>query len=146
MDLGGSARSKQSGSPLAAIALTLALVVALIGAVWFVSNAGLVGGTAAKPVGDRSYDAIEAQRGAIERLVTVTSQTLARSQAAAQYDVSRLSFSMAPGTFQPGKAADDQVLAPVAVPLSPTSGTFHPGKAADDQVLAPVDRPGVSGP
>ena len=49
IDLGGSAQSKQGG-PWPAIALTLALVLAMIGAVWFASNAGLVGGTAAKPV------------------------------------------------------------------------------------------------
>ncbi len=64
IDLGGSAQSKQGGSPWAAIAATLALVLAMMGAVWFASNAGLVGGTAAKPVEDRSYDQIEAHRGA----------------------------------------------------------------------------------
>ena len=64
IDLGGSAQSKQGGSPWAAFALTMALALAMIGAVWFASNAGLVGGTAAKPVADRAYDQIEAQRGA----------------------------------------------------------------------------------
>jgi hypothetical protein len=63
INLGGSAQSKQVRL-WPAIALTLALVLATIGAVWFASNAGLVGGTAAKPVADRSYDQIEAQRGA----------------------------------------------------------------------------------
>ena len=33
-------------------------------AVWFASSAGFVGGTTAKPAADRSFDAIEAQRGA----------------------------------------------------------------------------------
>jgi hypothetical protein len=146
MDLGGSARGKQSGSPWPAIALTLAVVVAVIGAVWFASTVGIVGGTGAKPVADRSYDAIEAQRGAItlsgdrgydpieaergfvtssvdrgydpiERLRIASGQALT----ATQYNVSRLAFSMA-------------------------SGTSDPGKAADDLVIAPVDRPGVSGP
>jgi hypothetical protein len=128
MDLGGNAHEKQSGSPWPAIALTLTVVVAVIGAVWFASTIGIVGGTGAKPVADRSYDAIEAQRGAItlsgdrgydpiERLRIATGQALA----ATQYNVSRLPFSMA-------------------------SSTSQPGKAADDLVIAPVDRPGVSGP
>src|SRR4029079_12918622 len=49
INLGGSAQSKQGGL-WPAIALTLALLLAMVGAVWFASNAGLVGGTAAKPV------------------------------------------------------------------------------------------------
>ena len=61
--VGGSAQTRQSGSPWAAIALALAVVVAAIAGVWLASSAGLVGGTA-KPA-DRSYDQIEAQRGAI---------------------------------------------------------------------------------
>ena len=130
MDLGGSAQRKQSGSPWPAIALTLAVVVAMIGAVGLASNAGLVGGTAAKPVADGSYDAIEAQRGVITAGTfhpgkvaddLVLAPTLATSQAATQYSVSRLAFGI-------------------------TAGTFHPGKAADDQVVAPINRPGVSGP
>ena len=62
--VGGSAQTKQSGSPWAAIALAAAVVVATIAGVWLASSAGLVGGTA-KPAADRSYDQIEAQRGAI---------------------------------------------------------------------------------
>ena len=62
--VGGSAQTKQSGSPWAAIALAVAVVVATIAGVWLASSAGLVGGTA-KPAADRSYDQIEAQRGAI---------------------------------------------------------------------------------
>ena len=62
IDLGGSAQSKQGGSPWAAIALTAAVVATLAG-VWLASSAGRVG--TAKPAADRSYDQIEAQRGAI---------------------------------------------------------------------------------
>ena len=62
--VGGSAQTKQSGSPWPAIALAAAVVVATIAGVWLASSAGLVGGTA-KPAADRSYDQIEAQRGAI---------------------------------------------------------------------------------
>ena len=65
MDLGRNARTTQSGSRFPAAMLTLAVVVATIAAVWFASSAGLIGGTTAKPVADRSYDSIEAQRGVI---------------------------------------------------------------------------------
>ena len=44
--VGGSAQTKQSGSPWPAIALTVAVVVATIAGVWLASSAGLVGGTA----------------------------------------------------------------------------------------------------
>ena len=72
--VGGSAQTKQSGSPWPAIALAVAVVVAMIAGVWLASSAGLVGGTA-KPAADRSFDQIEAQRGAI-------TQSLDRSRAA----------------------------------------------------------------
>jgi hypothetical protein len=65
MDLGRNAQTKQSGSRFPAVLLTLAVVVATIAAVWFASSAGLIRGTATKPAADRSYDPIEAQRGAI---------------------------------------------------------------------------------
>jgi hypothetical protein len=65
MHLGRNAQTKQSGSRFPAILLTLAVVVATIAAVWFASSAGLIRGTATKPAADRSYDPIEAQRGAI---------------------------------------------------------------------------------
>jgi len=158
MDLGGSAQSKQSGSRWAAIALTVAVVVAIIGAVGFASSAGLIGGTAAKPAADRAYDAIEAQRGAVTLstdaylnaiLDKAHATPYARGAALStdKYLNSILDRAHAtPFVVHPGKAADDLVFAPVAVPLSPTSGTFHAGKAADDQVLAPVNLPGVSGP
>ena len=63
--VGGSAQTKQSGSPWAMIALAVAVAVATIAGVWLASSAGLVGGTA-KPAADRSMDQIEAQRGAID--------------------------------------------------------------------------------
>ena len=77
MDLGGSAQTRQSGSPWLAVALILAVAVATIGAAWFASSAGLANGTA-KPASvtyvnryglpsaaDRSYDQIETQPGRI---------------------------------------------------------------------------------
>jgi hypothetical protein len=75
--LGGSAQTKQNGTPRPAIVLALALAVAAIAGVWFASNAGLNGDTA-KPESvtyvnrygpptavDRSYDQIEAQHGMV---------------------------------------------------------------------------------
>jgi hypothetical protein len=56
---GGSAHTKESGSPWPAIALTVAVVVALVEGAWLASSAGLVGGTT-KPAADRSIDASRA--------------------------------------------------------------------------------------
>jgi DNA/RNA endonuclease G (NUC1) len=53
--VGGSAQTKQSGSPWPAIALAVAVIVATIAGVWLASSAGLIGGTA-KPVANQSYD------------------------------------------------------------------------------------------
>jgi hypothetical protein len=65
MDLGGKARTRQGGGRWLTTMLALAVVVATISAIWFASRAGVVGGTATKPAVDRSFDQIEAQRGAI---------------------------------------------------------------------------------
>jgi len=65
MDLGESARTKPSGRRWPVVVLTLVVVLAAIAAVGFASSAGLVGGTSVKPAADRSYDAIEAHRGAV---------------------------------------------------------------------------------
>ena len=53
--VGGSAQTKQGGSPWPAIALVIAVVVATIAGVWLASSTGLVGGTA-KPAADGRYD------------------------------------------------------------------------------------------
>ncbi len=52
---GGSAQTKQGGSPWPAIALTIAVIVATVAGVWLASSAGLVRGTA-KPAAGQSYD------------------------------------------------------------------------------------------
>jgi hypothetical protein len=62
MDLGGNARTKQGGSRLPAVMLALAVVLAAIAAVWFATRAGVAPGTATRPIDDRSFDRIEAQR------------------------------------------------------------------------------------
>jgi len=65
MDLGRNVQARQSGGRLPAVLLAIAVVVAAIAAVVFASRAGIVGGTATTPAADRSFDQIEAQRGAI---------------------------------------------------------------------------------
>ena len=155
--VGGSAQTKQSGSPWAAIALAAAVVVATIAGVWLASSAGLVGGTA-KPAADRSYDQIEAQRGAItlsggssqayaERLNGILDGAHAAPYVAAAVtltgDDSRVlneKFSL----FDRAHAAP-YVGAAVTPQPSATSGTFHPGQPAD-QVTAPAKRDRVGGP
>src|SRR5215510_3820182 len=64
MDLGQNVQAKPNGNPWPLLGLAVA-VVAIIAAVWFASSAGLVGGQLAAKPADRSYDAIEAQRGAM---------------------------------------------------------------------------------
>ena len=145
IDLGGSAQSKQGGSPWAAIALTLALVVAMIGAVWFASNAGLVGGTA-KPGDDRSYDQIEAQRGAVTLSSDVYLNGILDRAHATPYvgGAATVPLSATSGTFHATPVAGAATLPPSAtsgtfhatpvaggaatLPPSATSGTFHAGK------------------
>jgi hypothetical protein len=155
--VGGSAQTKQSGRPWPAIALTLAVVVAMIGAVWFATSAGLAGGTA-KPVADRSYDQIEAQRGAF-------APTGDRSLAFDQYlngildGAHATPYVGAVVLSSHAKRALDRYLngildgahatpyagETVSLPFSATSGTFHPGRPAD-HVTAPATRDQVGGP
>ena len=167
--VGGSAQTKQSGSPWAAIALAAAVVVATIAGVWLASSAGLVGGTA-KPAADRSYDQIEAQRGAItlsggssqaydERLNGILDGAHAAPYVAAAVtltgDDSRASTRSSvssTGRMQRRRGAGHASSATSgtfhpALPIQPsaTSGTFHPGKPAD-QVMAPAKRDRVGGP
>ena len=172
INLGGSAQSKQGGSPWAALALSLGLVLAMVGAAWFASNASLVGGTAAKPAADRSYDQIEAQRGAaavsaavpIEDRAEYLNGVLDRAHAAQYAGGAALStdkylngiLDRAHAAPYAGGAdavpasptsgtfhATPLVVSPAAVPASPTSGTFHAGK---DQLMAEAKRDRVGGP
>lgn len=53
--VGGSAQTKQSGSPWPAMALIVAVLIATIAGVWLASSAGRVGGTAT-PAANLSYD------------------------------------------------------------------------------------------
>ena len=53
--MGGSAQTKQGGSPWPAIALAIAVIVATVAGVWLASSAGLVRGTA-KPAAGQAYD------------------------------------------------------------------------------------------
>ena len=103
--LGGSAQSKQGGL-WPAIALTLALVLAMIGAVWFASNADLVGGTAAKPVADRTPYAGAAALSTDEYLNGILDRAHATPYAGA---AAALPVSSTSGTFHPG---NDQLMAP----------------------------------
>ena len=152
--VGGSAQTKQSGSPLAMIALAVAVVVATIAGVWLASSAGLVGGTA-KPAADRSMDQIEAQRGAIalsggssqaydERLNGILDGAHAAPYAAAvtlsSHDIRALNARL--NAILDGAHATPYVGDAPGLPFSATSGTFHPGKPADQ----PATRDRVGGP
>jgi hypothetical protein len=148
MDLGGSARAKQSGSRWPVAALTLVVVVvATIAAVWFASSAGLVGGTSAKPAADRSYDAIEAQRGTVvlssersQYLNGILDRAHATPYAGGAVTLSSERSQYLNGILDRAHAtpyAGDGAIA--------TSGTFHPGKEAD-QLMPQAKRDRVGGP
>lgn len=177
IDLGTqrNAKTGSGGSRWQAVGLILVGAVAAIGIVWFASSAGLVGGTAAKPAADRSYDAIEAQRGA----VTLSSD---RSRALDAYLTGILDRAHAtPYAGEAVTLSGDEYLngildrahaTPYAVTMSydaylngildgahatpyageaaqlpfiATSGTFHPSKDAAQQ-LAQGTRDRVGGP
>jgi hypothetical protein len=169
--VGGSAQTKPSGSPWPAVALAIAVAVATIAGVWLASSASHVGG-AAKPAADRSYDQIEAQRGAVVLSSNSTSAEyldgiLDRAHATPYVGPVVLSshqlrglnaylngiLDRAHATPYAGDApglpfsATSGTFHPgkPAEPLSATSGTFHPGKPAD-QVMAPATRDRVGGP
>ena len=153
--VGGSAQTKQSGSSWPALALAVAVAVAAITGVWLASSAGLLGGTV-KPAADRSYDQIEAQRGAV---------VLSSDSSRAEYLSGILDRAHAAPYVGPVVLSSHQIRAlnaylngildaaharPYAgdapgLPFSATSGTFHPGKPAD-QVVAPATRDRVGGP
>jgi len=65
MDLGRKTQARPGGTRLPAVMLALAAIVATIAVAWFVTKPGVQAGTAATPAADRSFDQIEAQRGAI---------------------------------------------------------------------------------
>ena len=126
IDLGGSAQTKRSGSLWPVIALTLGLVLAMIGAVWFASNAGRAAGTVAKPGADRSYDQIEAQRAAI----TVSTDPylnaiLDKAHATPYVDGPALSTDEYLNTILDRAHATPFSVGAATVQLSATSGTFH---------------------
>jgi hypothetical protein len=163
MELGGNARARQGGGRWPLVAWTLIVVVATIAAVWFASSAGLVGGTSAKPAADRSYDAIEAQRGAIVLSTdrdAYLNDILDRAHAA-PYAGTAVTLSSERSQYlngildrahaapyagvvvHPGKEADQLMVQTNTAPLiSTTSGTFHPGK---DQLVTQLKRDRVGG-
>jgi len=69
MDLGQNAKAARGGNPWLALAAIVAIMAATVGAIWFTSGAGLTTSSAlaARPAADRSYDQIEAFRGAVVR-------------------------------------------------------------------------------
>jgi len=148
--VGGSAQTKQSGSELATIALAVAVVVATIVGVWLASSASRVGST--KPAADRSYDQIEAQRGAItlaggssqayaEKLNNILDGAHAAPYAAAAVTLTGNDSRVLNEKFSLFERARATAAGPaVTLPLSATSGTFHPGKVADDQVMTQPKR------
>jgi hypothetical protein len=144
--VGGSAQTKQSGTPWAAIALTFAVVVAAIAGVWLASSTSLLGGTA-KPAADRSYDQIEAQRGAIVLSGDYNAYLdgVLDGAHAAPYAGSAAALDERLNSILDGAHATPYAGDAAKLPLSATSGTFHPGKDAN-QVMSQSKRDFVGGP
>jgi hypothetical protein len=155
MELGGNARAKQGGGRWPLVVWTLIVVVATIAAVWFASSAGLVGGTSAKPAADRSYDAIEAQRGAITLssdrnayLNDILDRAHAAPYAGTAVTLSDERSQYLNGILDRAHATPYvgvAVQANTAPHISATSGTFLPGEEAD-QLMTQFKRDRVGGP
>jgi|SRR3954468_1266171 len=140
--MGGAAQTKQSGRLWLAIGLSVAVVVATAGAVLLASSASLVRGTAI-PAADRSYDQIEAQRGAI----TVSNDTaldgiLDGAHAAPYVAGTALSTDAYLNNILNRAHVKPYVSDAAAPAFSSTSGTFHPG---GPQPAAPVKRDRIGG-
>ena len=169
IDLGRRQQAKPAfgGSRLPVVILIVAIAVATVAAVWFATSAGN-GTLGAKPAVDRSYDQIEAQRGAavqtssgttyeqflsqhdIAGLTTEASAAATYEQFLAQHDIAGLSFQPSTGaSYEQFLAQHDIARLPFQMtsgvrPM--TSGTFHVNSAADPAVSTPVTRDRVGGP
>ena len=151
LDLGRQAKPSSSRNPWQA---ALAIVaIAAVAVVYLATAFSLTSGNlAAKPVGDRSDEQIEAQRSAVTRAAAlptkqdlifplpnrvVVPSTPADSWNQGQYDSVRLPLVVAPremtsGTFHAGN--------PGSVPAEPqmTSGTFHAGNPVAQEPIKPL--------
>jgi len=148
--VGGSAQTKQSGTPWAAIALTFAVIVAAVAGVWLASSTSRAGGVAT-PVADRAYDRIQTPGGA---------SVLSADRSAylnGILDKAHAAPYVAPATLST-QAMNEYLNSildrahtrpfagdPAKLPQSATSGTFHPGKEAA-QAAAQPKRDRVGGP
>ena len=113
MEAGGSAQTKQSGSPWLVIALTVAVVVAMIGVVWFASQRSVTlsspSGNAVTLSSDGYLNSILNGAHAAPYAVTLSSDDsldgiLDRAHAAPYAgDATRLPLPMTSGTFQRGR-------------------------------------------
>ena len=152
MELGGNARAKQGGGRWPLVVWTLIVVVATIAAVWFASSAGLVGGTSAKTAADRSYDAIEAQRGATTLssdrnayLNDILDRAHAAPYAGTAVTLSSERSQYLNGILDRAHATPYVVQTNTAPHISSTSGTFLPGEEAD-QLMTQFKRDRVGRP
>jgi hypothetical protein len=124
MDLGQNVQSKPSGNPWPLIGLAVA-AVAIVAAVWFASSAGLVGGQLAAKPADRSYDAIEAQRGTV---------ALSADRGYDAIEAQRAAIASTGVCRATSPTSGFTVNVACAAALTGTSGLLS-GKAADDIAL-----------
>ena len=174
MDLGRKTQARPGGTRLPAVMLALAAIVATIAVAWFVTKPGVQAGTAATPAADRSFDQIEAQRGAIalsaarnaylngifdgahatpfaatmpDNLSVRRGYAGVAATAPGAMSVWQGYWSQAAVTLPDNLSARRGYSVEIESPaFSAISGTFHPGKAADDRIVVPLVRDRIGGP
>ena len=158
MDLGRKTQARPGGTRLPAVMLALAAIVATIAVAWFVTKPGVQAGTAATPAADRSFDQIEAQRGAMALSAarsaylngifdgahaTPFAATMPNDLSVRRgYPVLAAAIAQ-PDNLSARRGYSVEIESPA---FSATSGTFHPGKAADDRIVVPLVRDRIGGP
>ena len=154
IDLGRQAQRANGRNPWLAVATVLAL--AAIAVMYLGTASGLTSGNlAAKPAADRSYDQIEAQRGALALPVAVDRSY---DQIESQRTLIGAPVSTGALPFHPhGRVVVDGLVGTAPGATQMTSGTFHTGlpAAAEPQMTsgtfhtglpAPIQRDRIGGP
>src|SRR4051794_5874802 len=142
---GGSAQTKQNGNVWLAIGLAVAVVVATATVLWLGSNASVSRSTAI-PAADRSYDQIEAQRGAVtvsnDSYDSYLNAILDRAHAKPYVPATAPSMEEYLNDIANRAHAKPYISAGTGPAASSTPGRLHPG---GPKPAAPVQRDRIGG-
>jgi hypothetical protein len=151
IDLGRQVRPASNRNPWLAAATVLAL--AAIAVMYLAMASGLtIGSLSAKPAGDRSYDQIEAQRGAVTLLADRSYDQIESQRTLIGTPISTPALPFHPH----GRVVVDGLVGTAPGATQMTSGTFHTGLPAAPQapmtsgtfhtgLPAPVQRDRIGG-